>query len=196
MQDWEFNHRFFDRISRFCDRKIDSIVKMIESLPSIICKDPQDQFDHGWSFSKIDESELTPPIVKKDKRAEIRSFGIKRVKNLRKIRFSSESLDFWERFNRVNLFQRATRAIRLRLIFLKDRQERFDHGRPFLKDRRERFDHGRSALKIKKIERSNIERSKDRISNPAEVCYPKAMWYLCRLAMLFAIRKLCTIWLY
>ena len=38
----------------------------------------------------------------------------------------------------------------------------------FFKDRRERFDHGRSFKKIQKIERSKIERSKDRIPNSAE----------------------------
>ena len=37
-QGWEFNC-FFYRIDCFCDQKIDLIVKKIESLPLIFCKD-------------------------------------------------------------------------------------------------------------------------------------------------------------
>ena len=57
------------------------------------------------------------------------------------------------RFALFDLFQRSPSVIRSRTIFLNDRRERFNHGRFF--------------LKIKKVKRSKIERSKDRILNPA-----------------------------
>ena len=47
----EFDHWFFDQIARFCDRKIDSIMKKIESRPSIFFKDRRDWFVHDLSFS-------------------------------------------------------------------------------------------------------------------------------------------------
>ena len=56
------------------------------------------------------------------------------------------------RFALFDLFQRSPSVIRSRTIFLNDRRERFNHGRFF--------------LKIKKVKRSKIERSKDRILNP------------------------------
>ena len=52
-QYWEWDHRFFDRIDRFCDRKIDSIMKKIVLLPSIFFKDQRNRFAHSQSFSKM-----------------------------------------------------------------------------------------------------------------------------------------------
>ena len=37
-QGWEFDHGFFDWIVSFCDQKIDSIKKKIESIPSIFLR--------------------------------------------------------------------------------------------------------------------------------------------------------------
>ena len=34
---WEFAHRFFERITHFCERKSNSLVKKSESLPSLLC---------------------------------------------------------------------------------------------------------------------------------------------------------------
>ena len=58
-----------------------------------------------------------------------------------------------DRFALFDLFQRSPSVIRSQTIFLNDRRERFDHGWSF--------------VKIKMVKRSKIERSKDRILNPA-----------------------------
>ena len=62
-QGWEFDHRFSIKSIIFCDRKLDLIVKKIESLQSIFktkllnwcswsifLKDWWEWFDRGWSF--------------------------------------------------------------------------------------------------------------------------------------------------
>ena len=68
IQDWEFAHRFFERIARgFCKRKSDSLMKMSKSFPSLLswatwatrswllfCKEWRERFTHGCSFVKSD----------------------------------------------------------------------------------------------------------------------------------------------
>ena len=83
----------------FCDRKIDSILKMIKSI-----------------VFKIDDSESTPSIFEKERRSTwaIRSFGIKRgntVENILNIRIFLDRIDrffvfynWWDRFDHSRFF--------------------------------------------------------------------------------------------
>ena len=148
-------------ITRFLwskDQKIDLIKKKIELLPLIFFKDQRDQFPycpsliHSWSISKINESKLILSIFKniEEQRSKgaIHSFGIKgreTVKNIQKYFFFDQITLFCnqrlkDRFDHQkdwiapwNLFQRSTRPVCSRSIFLKDWWEWFDHGQSFLK---------------------------------------------------------------
>ena len=108
-------------------------MKKIESLPSIdgidslmvFFKDRRDRFDHGQSFSTIEESESIPSIFKKDQRAKIE------VSNSIFWHKRGGGNSFKKIYDEYVFFKRIARfltAIQSRSIFLKDRQERFDYG--------------------------------------------------------------------
>ena len=50
---WEFDHRYFERIARFCERTSYSLVKKSKSLPPLLNKDRRNQFAHGRFFERI-----------------------------------------------------------------------------------------------------------------------------------------------
>ena len=79
----------------------------------------------------------------------------KTVRNIQNIHFFEGIVSF---LRAIWSFQRSTRALRSRSIFLKDQREWFDHGWSFLKDQRERFNHGQYFFKIDKIERSKNQK--------------------------------------
>ena len=92
-QDSEFTHRFFKWFTCFCERKINWLSKMSESLLSLFCHERPEQIAHCCSFVKSDRSESLKSLFKKCEweKSDGRDFllGIKKgktVKNLWKIR--------------------------------------------------------------------------------------------------------------
>ena len=67
---------FVERIDRFCEQKIDSILKNIES---ICFKDRRDRVDHVQSFLKIEKIERPRNKRSKDRIADPDSKCIKKV---------------------------------------------------------------------------------------------------------------------
>ena len=53
---WEFAHRFFERITHFCERKSNSLVKKSESLPSLLCHSRGEE-NCSWALFKISNFE-------------------------------------------------------------------------------------------------------------------------------------------
>ena len=46
---WEFAHRFFERITHFCERKSNSLVKKSKSLPSLLCHSRGEE-NRSWAL--------------------------------------------------------------------------------------------------------------------------------------------------
>ena len=129
-QGWEFDHRFFDWINNFSkDRIIDLILKKNKSKRSIFYKDRRDRFDQG-SMRSIQSCRSSKMSEDGRSTEAIRSFGIKRGTNCQKHKKNGQIPFFWSNWL-FFVIKRPIRYQKWKLIFFKDRRDRFDHGPSF-----------------------------------------------------------------